>query len=194
MRELGADSAAPPTAEQIPQPLRARDGASVTHLLLQHYRSPCSLRQAPRSRADVRRHRPHEPRPCHLRSEAALGWARETHGLVKAPSQVPHVVGRRSTSLQRTGILLRALPHARAPADRLQNRQGGRAARRLAELGGRSSRQREMAQARGSATAGARGNETNLRTSADGTNSSEHAQPAPGAAATTWSQRLRPRG
>jgi hypothetical protein len=32
MRELGADSAAPPTAEYIPQPLRARDGASATHL------------------------------------------------------------------------------------------------------------------------------------------------------------------
>jgi hypothetical protein len=36
MRELGADSAAPPTAEYIPQPLRARDDVSATHLLLQH--------------------------------------------------------------------------------------------------------------------------------------------------------------
>jgi hypothetical protein len=36
MRELGADSAAPPTAEYIPQPLRARDGASAAHLFLQH--------------------------------------------------------------------------------------------------------------------------------------------------------------
>jgi hypothetical protein len=29
MRELGADSAAPPTAEYVPQPLRARDGSSA---------------------------------------------------------------------------------------------------------------------------------------------------------------------
>jgi hypothetical protein len=34
MRELGADSAVPPTAEYVPQPLRARDGASATQLLL----------------------------------------------------------------------------------------------------------------------------------------------------------------
>jgi hypothetical protein len=35
MRELGADSAAPPTAEYFPQPLCARDhGASAAHLLL----------------------------------------------------------------------------------------------------------------------------------------------------------------
>jgi hypothetical protein len=69
-------------------------------------------------------------------------------------SQVPHVVGRR-TSLQRTGTLLRARSHARAPADRLQHRQGdraARAARRLAELGACRSRQRGMAQARSSAT------------------------------------------
>jgi hypothetical protein len=67
----------------------------------------------------------------------------------------------------------RARPHARAPADLLQHRQGGRAARRLSELGGCSSRQREMAQARSSATAGAChcGNETHLRTSADGMDS-----------------------
>jgi hypothetical protein len=56
----------------------------------------------------------------------------------------------------------------RPPADRLQPRQGGRAARRLAELGGCRSRQREIARARSSVTAGARGNETHLRTSESG--------------------------
>jgi hypothetical protein len=67
-----------------------------------------------------------------------LRWARHVRhmaGLVEAPSQVPHAVGRR-TSLQRTAsTLLQARPHARAPADRLQPPQGGRAAWRLAELG-----------------------------------------------------------
>jgi hypothetical protein len=51
------------------------------------------------------------------------------------------------------------------------NRQGGRAVRRLAELGGRSSRQRGTARARSSATAGACGNEIHLRTSAGGMDS-----------------------
>jgi hypothetical protein len=36
MQELGADSVAPPTAEYVPQPLRARDGIATTHFLLQH--------------------------------------------------------------------------------------------------------------------------------------------------------------
>jgi hypothetical protein len=49
----------------------------------------------------------------------------------------------------------RARPYARAPAGRLQHRQGGRAARHLAALGGCRSRQRDLAQARSSATAGA---------------------------------------
>jgi hypothetical protein len=93
---MGADSAAPPTAEHVPQPLRTCDGTASTHLPLRH-QSPHSFRQAPCSRADVRRHRPHEPRPGHLQSEAALGRARETHGLVEAPSQGPHVVGRRTS-------------------------------------------------------------------------------------------------
>jgi hypothetical protein len=44
---------------------------------------------APRSRANVHRPRPHETRTGHLQSEAALGWVRGTHGLVKAPAQVP---------------------------------------------------------------------------------------------------------
>jgi hypothetical protein len=66
------------------------------------------------------------------------------HGPVEAeaPSQVPHVMGCR-TSLQRTGTLPRARRRARAPANRLQPRQGGRAARRLAELMGCRSRQTE---------------------------------------------------
>jgi hypothetical protein len=80
---------------------------------------------------------------------------------------------RRSTHFAaEDGTLLRARPPARAPADRLQPRQGGRVARRLAELGNCRSRQREMAQARSSASAGARGlNETHLQTSADGADS-----------------------
>jgi hypothetical protein len=148
----------------------------------------------------VHRPRPHDPRPGHLQSEAALGWARETHGLVEAPSQAPHVVGRR-TSLQKTSTLLRARPHTRAPADRLQHRQGGRAAQRLAELGGCRSRQREMAQARSSATgtAGAcRAVPVETKPISEQARTertqSEHAQSALDPAATTWSQRLRSRG
>jgi hypothetical protein len=64
-------------------------------------------------------------------SNRKLRWA----GHVRSMDwQVPHDVGQR-TSLQRTGTLLRARPHARALADRLQHRQGCRGARRLAELG-----------------------------------------------------------
>jgi hypothetical protein len=103
---------------------------------------------------------------------------------------------------QRTGTLLRARPHARAPADRLQHRQGGRAARRLAELGGCRSRPREMAQARSSAAAGAcrgGGNEPSLRTSTDGTDSQSLSlsmtswRPIQLPPPHTWSQRSRVR-
>jgi hypothetical protein len=40
-----------------------------------------------------------------------------------------------TVTIRRNNRLLRARPHARAPADRLQPRQGGRVARSLAELG-----------------------------------------------------------
>jgi hypothetical protein len=66
------------------------------------------------------------------------GWARETHGLVEAPSQVPHVVGRR-TSLQRR---VHSYRHNLTHELQLIGLNLGRratAARRLAELGGRSS-------------------------------------------------------
>jgi hypothetical protein len=52
-----------------------------------------------------------------IESCAALGWARETHGLVEAPSQVPHVVASwvhapRCRVSAEDGTLLRARPHA----------------------------------------------------------------------------------
>jgi hypothetical protein len=104
--------------------------------------------------------------PSPFFSNLKLRWAGHVRRMdwSRVPRKFPHIMGRR-TSLQRTGTLLRARPHARAPADQIQHRQGGRAARRVAELGGCRSRQREMAQARCSATAGACpcGNETHKR-------------------------------
>jgi hypothetical protein len=73
----------------------------------------------------------------HLQSEAALRWARETHGLVEAGSLASSSLTSRvdgTSQQQRTDTLLRARPHARAPAHRLRPRSGARAAQRLAEL------------------------------------------------------------
>jgi hypothetical protein len=108
----------------------------------------------------------------------------------------------------RTGTLLnlRARPHARAPADRLQHRQGGRAARRLAELGAAAQdreKWRKLA-ARLPLAPVPVGTKPishlpspNKRGRNRERTQSEHAliaQPAPDQAATTWSQRLRSRG
>jgi hypothetical protein len=78
MRELGADSAAPPTAELVPQPLRARNGGRNTPPCPAPMITLLPSSSAPLSRrcSDVHRSRPHKPRPGHLQSEAALGWAR----------------------------------------------------------------------------------------------------------------------
>jgi hypothetical protein len=48
MRELGAESAAPATAEYVPQPVRVRNGASATHLLsrMSHHPAPFGKRPA----------------------------------------------------------------------------------------------------------------------------------------------------
>jgi hypothetical protein len=106
----------------------------------------------------------------HVISNRKLRWAGhvcETHGRglvqAEAPSQVPHVVGRR-TSLQRTGItyfyghdLTRELQLIGFNLDRAAVQLGVSPLTWVADA--RDRRIREMAQARSSATAGACGNE-----------------------------------
>jgi hypothetical protein len=97
--------------------------------------------------------------------------------------------GRPATSLlERTGTLLRARPHARAPADRLQHRQGGRAARRLADLGAAAQNRekwRKLAARLPLAPVTVETKPISEQARKERTQT-EHAQPAPGPAATTW--------